>query len=115
MAMGVAVGGDEGRESVVAWSYGSVEGAHDPGGVVVGSLLEVGPAVESESNAAGWLPGAEVWFGQVEVAVWVEAQAAGVVDGAEYQVLGKADRGGQRVGVVGAEEVGEERGEVWTV
>jgi hypothetical protein len=30
--------------------------------------------VEPELDAAGWLPGAEVWFGEIEVAVGVKAQ-----------------------------------------
>jgi hypothetical protein len=56
-----------------------------------------------------------VWFCEVEVAVGVEAQGSGVVDGAQCEVLGEFDRGGQRGGVVGAEEVGEECGEVTSV
>jgi hypothetical protein len=40
-------------------------------------------------DVAGWLPDAEVRFGLVEVAVRVEAEASGVVDGAEDEVLGE--------------------------
>jgi len=65
----ITVGGDEGCEVVVSGSYRPVEGAPDTGGVVVGSLLEVGLAVESESDSAGWLPVAEVRFCEVEIAV----------------------------------------------
>jgi hypothetical protein len=46
--------------------------------------------------------------------VGVEAQGRGVVDGAEDQVLGEGDGRGEWSGVVGAEEVGDERGQVWT-
>src|SRR2546421_4024091 len=111
----IAAGGDVRGEVVVAGAYRFVEGAHDAVGVVVGALLEVGPAVEPELDAAGWLPGAEVWFGEVEVAMRVEAEAAGVVDGAEDQVLGEGDRRGEWSGVVGAEEVGDECGQVASV
>jgi hypothetical protein len=57
-------------------------------------LLEAGPAVEPESDLAGWLPVAEVRLCEVEIAVRVEAESMGVVDSAEYQVLGEFDRRG---------------------
>src|SRR6266536_4858991 len=88
-----SVGGDDGGEVVVAGSDRSVQGPHDAGGVVVGALLEVGLAVSCESDPAGWLPGAKVRGCQVEVAVGVEAEAPGVVDGAEDEVLYEFDRG----------------------
>src|SRR5262249_18801430 len=80
-------------ELVVARSDRSVQRPHDPGGVVVGALLEVGLAVQSECDPAGWLPGAKVWGGEVEVAVRIEAEAASVVDGAEHEISRQFDRG----------------------
>src|SRR5215217_5386618 len=84
---------DSGREVVVAASYRPVEGAHDAGGIVVRPLLEVGLAVQSESDPAGRLPRTEVRFCEIEVRVGVEAKGLCVLDGAEHQVLGEFDRG----------------------
>ena len=70
-----------------------------------------GFAFASEADGAGTVPRAEMTGGFAEAGGWLQAEAAGVADGAEYQVAGELDRGFERLAVVGGKEAAGQAGQ----
>src|SRR5664279_727192 len=78
------------------------QGPHHPAGLVVRACDVHRLAVTPEADRARWRPGAHMPDASLEVGSRFEAQPAGVLDGAEDQVLGEIERSVERRGVVAA-------------